>query len=166
MPVINEASIITALFSNGLELLHIRKPFNTITDTEELITNIPKEFHNRIVIHQHYQLTNYFALKGIHKKSNTKENISEYNIISTSCHSFAELSSKNDYQYVFLSPIFNSISKDGYKSQFTFEELKEAKKEGVIDSKVIALGGINPQNIGIVKELGFGGVAILGYIWD
>jgi len=72
-PITNEASIITALFNNGLELFHIRKPFNAIIETEKLIANIPKEFHNRIVIHQHYQLTNYFELKGIHKKKTQKK---------------------------------------------------------------------------------------------
>jgi thiamine-phosphate pyrophosphorylase len=169
-PIINEASIITDLFNNGLELFHIRKPSNTISETEKLLKNIPKDFHSKIVIHQHYQLTNHYNLKGIHIKSINKNNneiiANDYNIISTSFHSFNELSNKNTYQYVFLSPLFNSISKKGYNSQFKIEELKSAYSEGIIDSKVIALGGINLNNIGLIKELGFGGVAVLGYIWE
>ena len=164
--IINEASIITALFDSGLELFHIRKPLGTIVDIEKLLKNIPKEFHNKIVIHQHYKLTDYYDIKGIHIKKNNELITKHYNIISTSFHSFKELSNKNNYQYVFLSPIFNSISKENYNSRFTLTELKKASNQKIIDNKIIALGGINSDNIGLIKELGFGGAAVLGYIWQ
>jgi thiamine-phosphate pyrophosphorylase len=162
-PIINESKIITDLFNSGLELFHLRKPLDIIKDTEQILFNIPKEFHNRIVIHQHYQLLEQFELKGIHIKS--KMTTPLYNYISTSCHSLAELSNKNNYEYVFISPIFNSISKYGYNSNFSINELKEAQSKEIIDNKVIALGGIVPNNIGIVRDLGFGGAAVLGYLW-
>ena len=41
-----------------------------------------------------------------------------------------------------------------------------AAKEHIIDEKVIALGGITPDNISKIKEYGFGGVAVLGFIWE
>ena len=164
-PIIDESTIIADLFNNGLELFHLRKPFDTIFEIEKLLKNIPEKFHNKIVIHQHYKLLECHNLKGIHIKSNDKNPPTKYNIISTSFHSIAELANKNNYQYVFFSPIFNSISKDGYNSKFTLKELKAAYNQKIIDSKVIALGGINPDNIRIIKELGFGGVATLGYIW-
>ena len=164
-PIIDEPIIITNLFNNGLDLFHLRKPFNSITETEKLLENIPKQYHNRIVIHQHYQLTEHYNLKGIHIKNNDKNSTTDHNIISTSFHSINELSNKNNYQYVFLSPIFNSISKDGYNSKFTLEELKIAQKQGIIDSKIIALGGINVNNVKTIIGLGFGGIAVLGYIW-
>ena len=163
--IANESSIIADLFNNGLELFHLRKPFNNINETEKLLKNIPIEFHNKIVIHQHYQLTNQFNLKGIHIKKNNEIIKNNYKIISTSFHSIEELSNKNNYQYVFLSPIFNSISKKNYTSQFTLEKLKEAYHQNIIDSKIIALGGIRPDNIKIIQELGFGGASVLGYIW-
>ena len=67
--------------------------------------------------------------------------------------------------YVFLSPIFNSISKQGYASAFTPKALFEAKQKGIINEKVVALGGITAANINKIKSYGFGGVALLGDVW-
>lgn len=49
--------------------------------------------------------------------------------------------------YLFLSPIFDSISKRGYLSQFSFESLQNAAKEGLIDGKVFALGGVTQAKV-------------------
>lgn len=87
--------------------------------------------------------------------------------ISCSCHSLDELAAKkNEYDYLSLSPIFNSISKHGYSSAFTSTELKEAKEKGIIDNRVYALGGVDANNISQLKDYGFGGAMLLGYIWE
>ena len=39
-------------------------------------------------------------------------------------------------------------------------------KEGLIDKKVFALGGMNLDNVKEMKELGFGGVVICGDLWN
>jgi len=86
---------------------------------------------------------------------------------SRSCHTFAEIEQyKDDSDYLFLSPIFDSISKSGYTAKFSEKELSEASAKGIIDSKVIALGGITLSGIERLKPYGFGGVAILGAIWN
>ena len=41
-----------------------------------------------------------------------------------------------------------------------------ASKEGLIDKKVFALGGMNIDNVKEMKELGFGGVVICGDLWN
>jgi thiamine phosphate pyrophosphorylase len=53
-----------------------------------------------------------------------------------------------------------------YNSAYTAEELRAADKAGIIDKKVIALGGIDVDNILEVKDFGFGGAAILGALWN
>ena len=73
---------------------------------------------------------------------------------------------KRNCDYVLLSPVFDSISKKDYHANYTSEELRKAHKAGIIDKKVIALGGIDADNIRQVKDYGFGGAAILGAIWD
>ena len=84
-----------------------------------------------------------------------------------SCHSFEELRRyKDEYDYLFLSPIFDSISKVGYKSAFTEEELQKAAEEGLIDEKVIALGGVTFAKIPLLEKLNFGGAAMLGAIYS
>jgi len=161
----NEAEIITDLFKNELELFHLRKPHSDIESVSNLLTNIPKEFHNRIVLHQHFSLWNSFNLKGIHINKHSSNVPTECKIISTSCHSIKELFKKKNYEYVFLSPIFDSISKKNHFSQFSTEELTNAHDIGLIDNKVIALGGVSPENIASTIRIGFGGAASMGYIW-
>ena len=86
--------------------------------------------------------------------------------ISCSCHTIEEvITQKESKDYVFLSPIFDSISKVGYHAAFSPTSLKQAAIENVIDEKVIALGGLTANNIPLVKEWHFGGVALLGDIW-
>lgn len=86
--------------------------------------------------------------------------------VSRSCHSIEELDHIEDIDYCFLSPIFDSISKKGYLSAFSKEELADASRKGIINSKVYALGGITPEHIPLLQEFGFGGVAVLGYLWE
>ena len=84
-----------------------------------------------------------------------------------SCHTLEEVSrNKLKSDYVFLSPIFDSISKQGYHAAFTEETLRQAHHAGIIDKQVIALGGITPTNARKALSLGFGGVAVLGDIWQ
>ena len=85
-------------------------------------------------------------------------------IISTSFHSTKEIkASRRKYQYAFLSPIFDSISKQKYKSNFDLEKLERFLKSN--SKNLIALGGINETTIVSAKTLGFSGAASLGYIW-
>jgi thiamine-phosphate pyrophosphorylase len=46
------------------------------------------------------------------------------------------------------------------------EELQEASRQGLIDKKVYALGGMNLGNIKVARDLGFGGVVICGDLWN
>ena len=73
---------------------------------------------------------------------------------------------KRNVDYVFLKYIFDSQSEPEQSSCFSFEELKEASRKGLIDRHVYALGGMNLDNIKIAKDLGFGGVVISGDLWN
>ena len=73
---------------------------------------------------------------------------------------------KAECDYVFLSPIYDSISKEGYSSAYPFDTLQKAQQAGIIDSKVIALGGISLEHLPEIASLGFGGAALLGDIWQ
>jgi thiamine-phosphate pyrophosphorylase len=43
--------------------------------------------------------------------------------------------------------------------------LQIAKDKGIIDQKVIAMGGVSNQRVEVLKMLGFGGAALLGALW-
>ena len=66
--------------------------------------------------------------------------------------------------YVFLSPIFDSISKIGYESAFDDAEVLTAFLANS-KQRVIAFGGVDADRIAICEELGFRGYAMLGDIW-
>ncbi len=165
---IEEDKILTALFEEGLDVLHLRKPETSPLFSERLLTLIPTQYHKRIVTHDHFYLKEEFNLMGIHLNSrNPNIPLNYKGHVSCSCHSLEEVKQKKGYfNYVFMSPIFDSISKKEYLSNFSAEDLKNASKSGLIDKKVIALGGINTENIHTLKKYGFGGVAVLGDIWD
>jgi len=162
-----EFELITSLFESGLQILHIRKTKATEGELRDYLEQIPTKFYKKIVIHSHYKLAKEFNLKGIHltEKARTLKRInSSLKIISTSFHTTAAiLKSRRKYEYVFLSPVFDSISKQGYKGNFDLEDLKLFLKR---KKNVIALGGINNKNIEVVKQVGFSGVAVIGTIWQ
>lgn len=161
-----EAEAMCLLFDAGLNVLHLRKPRCNENELLTLLNQIPASFHNRIVLHEPFACINQFRLKGIHLNSRNK-NIPEgfTGSISRSCHSLDEIAVNKPSDYVFLSPIFDSISKEGYSSNFTGSELREACRNGIITSRVIGLGGIDENTIPHITEMGFGGVAVLGGIW-
>jgi thiamine-phosphate pyrophosphorylase len=162
-----EFELITSLFENGLQILHIRKPQAAENELKNYLQQIPKKFYKKIVIHSHYKLAKELNLKGVHLTEKTRKEKrinSSLKIISTSFHSTIDiLKSRRKYEYIFLSPVFDSISKKGYKGSFEIEDLKLLLKK---NKNVIALGGINAENIKAVKQVGFFGVAFIGAIWQ
>ena len=53
---VEEDKIITALFEEGLDILHLRKPETPAMYSERLLTLIPEKYHRRIVTHEHFYL--------------------------------------------------------------------------------------------------------------
>lgn len=161
-----ESKIITALFEEGLEKLHLRKPQSSRQELEALLNTLPSAFHPRIVLHDHFNLTEAYQLAGIHLNSRNYETPEGFEgSISRSCHSLQELKENSRLDYVFLSPVFQSISKEGYGSSFSLEVIKKAALDGIINKKVIALGGLSEKTIPTIASIGFGGVAVLGALW-
>lgn len=163
-----EAEAIISLFSSGLEILHIRKPDSLVADFEDLLKKLPTEYLKRIVTHEHFCLATAYGLKGIHLNGRNPLLPDNYRgHISCSCHSLEEVAErKAASDYVFLSPIYDSISKVGYASAYSQKTLSDAQQAGIIDDKVMALGGINREHLPEVKALGFGGAVLLGDIWN
>lgn len=164
-----EVETITMMFQSGLKRFHLRKPASTIEQVRGLLDAIPRAYHERIVIHDHFELLNEYQLCGIHLNRRNPEIPEGWEgHVSISCHSLEELQEKKKsypYQYLSLSPIFNSISKKGYNSAFTHSQLLQAKQQDIIDERVVALGGISWENAEKALEYGFGDVMILGDAW-
>lgn len=161
-----EAEAIRLLIEDGLELLHLRKPGGKDNQFRQLLSSLPEECRTRMVLHDAFPLAGEYGLRGIHVNSrNNRVPENHKGTVSRSCHSPEEVRQAANFDYVFLSPIFNSISKQGYGSGFTAEELQQAAAAGIISRKVIALGGMDSGTIPQIAGLGFGGVAVLGALW-
>jgi len=165
---------VNRMFEQGLPILHLRKPGFNYKAISGYLKKIAPEYHTRIVIHSCYELVKDFNLRGLHIKGadidDKKAIIQKYKIregltVSASYHEIKDINmEETEIDYVFLSPLFDSISKKNYKAQFNHDELTDALKRAKID--VIALGGLKLENIHTVKELGFKGMAFLGAVWD
>ncbi len=162
----NEAEYISSLFDAGLEILHLRKPAATKEEYEKLLNTIPQKYHEKIMLHDFFELTEKYNVRGVHINRRNPEYNGAKNIkVSKSCHSIQELATIDKYDYVFLSPIFDSISKEEYYAAFSHEELLYASQTGLINEKIIALGGIDVNTLPLLAPYNFGGVAVLGAIW-
>lgn len=165
-----ETEAIKQLLEAGLGTLHLRKPSWSKEQTVAFLESIDPVFHNRIVLHDHYDLTGEYIVRGVHLNERNEEQseklFSDAYINSDTLRSIADLEEVNDdCKYHFLSPVYDSISKEGYTSRFTKEELVKAKEAGLIKPYVIALGGVTEDKMDELYELGFGGFALLGSFW-
>jgi thiamine-phosphate pyrophosphorylase len=174
----NETEIINTLFGLGLHKLHLRKPHFGATDYRSFISQIDLSYHTSIVIHGNYELYTDLQLGGIHLNSNARDKgdtwkeIQEISStsISTSFHSWQEIE-ENTFEYgsVFISPLFNSISKAGYMAATPTAGIIETRKKLNENQKfcpeIIGLGGIDKNAIPILQQYRYDGAAMLGAVW-
>ncbi|OAV73054.1 Regulatory protein tenI [Bacteroidales bacterium Barb6] len=161
-----EAEAINLLFDNGLETLHLRKPSVPEENVRQLIEQITPFYHPKIVLHDCFDLLDSFDLKGVHLNRRNPLPLQQKHLsVSRSCHSIEEAKEAGRYDYIFLSPVFDSISKAGYRKGFIGEQLTQARADGIINEKVIALGGMTAETIPYIIRYGFGGAAVLGALW-
>lgn len=187
----NEIALVNQVLETEIDYFHIRKPEFDAFAMQNFIEEIDSVNYHKLVIHSHYELVKKYDLAGIHlnKKGlnelRTEEEsdrchieplllkngeIEVYgnrpSIVSFSTHSFDEIMSLSfNVDYVTLSPIYDSITKPDYKSNYTdTPELKSFLHR--CQTIVIALGGVREQNEDDLKSLGFAGYAILGDYWQ
>ncbi|HIA37536.1 MAG TPA: thiamine phosphate synthase [Flavobacteriales bacterium] len=173
----DEEQIVSEMFKQGLQYFHLRKPNFSKSAMMNYLDAIPKKYHNRIVLHSKHSLAKTYNVKGIHLTKKHRQRVlrtwwqikqiksNKPNlIITTSFHSLETITgNKNNYNYVFLSPVFDSISKKNYQGKFNDSNLKLVLDN--LKTKVIALGGVDITTIKEVQEMGFDGMGFLGGIW-
>ena len=173
----NELAAVIQMFEAGLETLHVRKNRFSTKELDNYISQIPKHFHNRIIIHSHHKLALKYDLKGFHFTSmhlkkkfrlwiNTKFiYLRKPRLIKT-----ISFRRPNDLylpqpvktDYCFLGTMFHNVSGELY-SGFYPEVVEAANaKSGM---KIIARGGVSDKSIGLAHQLGFYGVALYGHLW-
>jgi thiamine-phosphate pyrophosphorylase len=162
----------------GLEVFHLRKPKFSTRRLKRYLDKMGAAYHSRIVIHSHHELAARFNVRGIHLTHKHRRHEFPWRwlrlkllmlrrpqlCITTGFHALADLREHNPrYEYVFLSPIFESISKVGYKNTFHEDSLRELL--AATKYRVMALGGVDEDKIETARQMGFSGVAVLGSLW-
>lgn len=163
----DEGRKIASLMEDSDCIIHLRKPNGDIWNYEAILKDIPVGFHARIMIHGGYELIQDYKLKGLHFSTHNRSlrNTIYCEYASTSCHSIAESENiGNEYNHHFLSPLFPSISKQGYDSTLNHSEIAGYIQK-VASGNIVALGGIDSSNLGAVARLGFKASAVLGAVW-
>ena len=147
------------------DLVHIRKPGWSAARLAALLEAIPAELHPRLRLHDRFELLERFPLVGgVHLNGRNPQAPAGVRHVSRSCHSVAEVEActPGEYDYVTLSPVFDSISKPGYLSAFDATALRGVPGR----QRVVGLGGVTPDRFGYLRRCGFAGAAMLGYVWD
>ena len=171
-----EVPFLINMFEQGLPTYHIRKTKFSTRELKDLLLQIPEKYHRRIVIHSHHDLAMRFNLKGIYNSRSHKKRkyrtwlrikwfkLIKRNLQISSTYRSIEglLDYDSKYDYVFLAPVFDSISGNfqaGYSEKNFHNTLKHTQY------KVIARGGVSTDTLQKAHELGFAGVAFYSSIW-
>lgn len=176
----DEHLVLNLLFCEGLRYFHLRKADYTHRQMATYIERIAEPFRQYVVLHSHFDLIDEYGLRGAHfTKRDTYEGFLKskgktysfgdppyFDHLSFSLHAIAEIKRMPAmYAYIFLSPIFDSISNQGYNSKFHIHDLKLFLSRKDNRPEIMALGGVNDAVVDKVFETGFDGMALLGYIW-
>ena len=168
----HEADILHTLVLDYNCTIHIRKPNFNLAEYETYLQKY-NQLLPHFVLHEHHSLEKYFPVKGIHLKESDRKSVKEIpkdvKVISTSLHTIHDVKNiLHEFEYFFYSPLFESISKQNYGFNNTYEVLKETVLElkKTTSIPIIGLGGIHEENIVLVKKSGFDGAAVLGAVWE
>ncbi|MGB1219732.1 MAG: hypothetical protein ACPG4W_08125 [Flavobacteriales bacterium] len=145
------------LLDLGLDYFHIRSEFSYEV-WSKLEQQIPESYRNQLVLHQH-QHPKFL----MHHKAKEKQ-IEHLGFHSCSVHQIEHLESYLPYyDHLFLSPMYDSISKSEYlgNQSIDVDFLSETQRK-----KCIALGGVRPEKFEELKQKGFSQVALKGWFWE
>jgi thiamine-phosphate pyrophosphorylase len=158
---VEEDKILTTLFEEGMESLHLNKPGADPVYSERLLTLLSDEYYKRITVHDHFYLREEFKLRGIHLNNADDMPPATYRgDVSRTCCDIQQLSDvKRHSVYVFLDGVLSSPG-------MSYDDLMAARRQGLIDKRVYAMGGISLDNMHLCKELGFGGVVVCDDLWE
>ena len=135
------------------------------------------KYLRRIILHTFHDLTLDYDLGGIHLSERQRKRCFQsreqvdflvkqlgHLKLSSSFHGLVDLQfAPKIYQYAFISPVFDSVSKPHHTAAFQKEDLTQMVYSA--SNNVIALGGISTETIPECYNMGFYGVGLLGSIW-
>jgi thiamine-phosphate pyrophosphorylase len=156
-----EEDCLRGLLEAGVERLHLRKPEMGLRELEGLVARLAPRWASRLVLHYQPELAERFGIPQIHGPVKMGEGTGLR--VSTSVHDWEEFRQlPPGLEYAFISPLFDSISKQGYLANAELLSIPE----GVLPCRPVGLGGVGAGTIGELVRRGWTGAAVLGWIWE
>lgn len=170
-----ETDCLEALLESGVQRLHLRKPAAEAGELEALLERLAPRYAERLVLHggRSRELALRYGVPNVHGSVQFKDGNGcsgggprQFEgmglMVSTSVHSWEEFGSlPAGLAYAFVSPVFDSISKQGYGANAGLLR----PPGGAPACIAMALGGVGGETMGVLLEHGWAGAAVLGWIW-
>ncbi|WP_319287600.1 thiamine phosphate synthase [Desulfosarcina sp.] len=171
----DEPEVVCWVLHQSSATVYLRKPGQTDRQIADYLKQVPVSYHPRIMVHGHPRLLDHFDLMGIHftekERTHNLQRLRQLRLAQPGCRlssAFHRITDIPEYDglfdYILLSPIFDSISKPGYRSAFDHSDLRPFLSW--TEHTVIALGGLDAQRAVTAASLGFKGIAVLGAVWQ
>lgn len=163
------------LFSQGLRLFILRMPEKETKDYRRYLESIDRRYLDRVfVVYRERELAHSYPIGGFYLKATealalTREEIAGLTGLRTiiGCHSveeIAEIRTKMPVSFFLLSPLFDSISKQGYKANPLLQDIRKTALD--TPALILAMGGVTPDNYSTIFEKGYSGAAVIGAVWE
>lgn len=147
------------LDTHRADRVHIRHPRIDREAMAQLLGSIRPDLLSRVSIHDHHDLAAQFDEVGVHFNGRCpRREVKCTGLRSAGVHNADELDAARGLDYVLASPVFDSLSKTGYKANPDIDALA-----GKAEMPFIALGGVTPAAFDELKQRGYAGAAMLGY---
>lgn len=150
--------------------VHLRMPGAFEADFRQVLDSLEPAYHQHVVLCDHYALLAEYDVAGVYLPYRRVAEwrdipLAPHQTIAVGAHSIQELQELPfTPQYALLSPLFDSISKEGYPGNPALLSCQEKLIQ--LPYPVYALGGITPERQETVAKAGYAGVAVLGDIWS
>ena len=165
--------IISQAIDGGVETVQLReKDLNTVElyDLASEIREITKKRGVNLIINDRVDIALAVDADGVHLGWQSlnieivRRMIGRDKLIGFSAHNLqeAEKAENCGADYITISPIFDTAYKDYFIKPLGTEEIGKIREQ--IDIPVIALGGINENNVSSVLENGADGIAVMSAI--
>ncbi|HEY0610908.1 MAG TPA: thiamine phosphate synthase [Chitinophaga sp.] len=161
------------LLSAGADAILLRKPGWSEDAYVQVLEQTDPACYPKMLIAQHWHLQQRYGMMGVHLSESLRQESSEELLttqrnkgclLSTSVHDATALPAMTDqWDFLLYGPVFDSISKPGHQRRMS---AGFRQHQWVSGARVMALGGVQRSNAGILKAMGFHGLALLGAIWQ
>ena len=156
-----EVECLSGLLEAGVERLHLRKPEMNLPELERLVAKLAPRWASRLVLHYQPELAKRYQVPQLHGPVKMGEGTGLR--VSTSVHDWGEFAAlPAGLEYAFISPLFDSISKQGYLANGGLLTIPA----GALPCRPVGLGGVAAGTIGEMLRQGWTGAAVLGWIWE